>query len=211
MNIPLDTPNQVTRLLATANRRRAVAATLMNERSSRSHSVFTLKVTGHNPLTGESCDGALNLVDLAGSERLNSSGAGDNKARLQETISINSSLSALKDVIEKLGHGDLKHVPYRNSKLTYLLQTSLSGECGSGLLLFHGGSLTVTRTQTPSFPQAKAKPSCYATFHLSQPTPRNRCAVFVSPSSSTTRRLVPLGSTRRRGPLERRVESRVGI
>lgn len=128
VNIPLDSPNQVSRLLATANRRRAVAATLMNERSSRSHSVFTLKVTGHNPLTGESCDGALNLVDLAGSERLNSSGAGDNKARLQETISINSSLSALKDVIEKLGHGDVKHVPYRNSKLTYLLQTSLSGQ-----------------------------------------------------------------------------------
>jgi kinesin family protein C1 len=89
--------------------------------------VFTLKVRGSNPLTGESCEGALNLVDLAGSERLNSSGAGDNKARLQETIAINQSLSALKDVIEKLGQGDLKHVPYRNSKLTYLLQSSLSG------------------------------------------------------------------------------------
>ena len=122
------TPQQVNALLNKANSRRSVAATLMNERSSRSHSVFSLRVTGNNSLTGESCEGVLNLVDLAGSERLNSSGAGNDKDRLKETQNINKSLSSLADVIGALGNaGAGGHVPYRNSKLTYLLQNSLGG------------------------------------------------------------------------------------
>ncbi|KXS14690.1 kinesin-domain-containing protein [Gonapodya prolifera JEL478] len=103
---------------------RAVGATNMNERSSRSHSVFTLRLTGHNPLTDESSEGLLNLIDLAGSERLAQSGStGD---RLKETQNINRSLSCLGDVIMALANRD-GHVPYRNSKLTYLLQNSLGG------------------------------------------------------------------------------------
>lgn len=126
--VPLNSPSQVQALLQRAQKRRTVAATLMNERSSRSHSVFTLRVTGHNTHTGESCSGSLNLVDLAGSERLNSSGAANDKDRLKETQAINKSLSALGDVIAALGNGgDKAHIPYRNSKLTYLLQNSLSG------------------------------------------------------------------------------------
>ncbi|TBU60560.1 P-loop containing nucleoside triphosphate hydrolase protein, partial [Dichomitus squalens] len=129
--VPLSSPTQVRTLLALAQGRRTVAATLMNERSSRSHSVFTLRIRGENALTGESCEGSLNLVDLAGSERLEKSGAGGDRERLRETQSINKSLSALGDVIAALGEkgegrGD-KHIPYRNSKLTYLLQNSLSG------------------------------------------------------------------------------------
>lgn len=87
--------------------------------------------------TGERCEGCLNLVDLAGSERLNVSfasgpGAGlPDRERVKETQSINKSLSALGDVIAALGEknekGEKGHVPYRNSKLTYLLQNSLSG------------------------------------------------------------------------------------
>ncbi|KIK43747.1 hypothetical protein CY34DRAFT_803488 [Suillus luteus UH-Slu-Lm8-n1] len=128
--MPLPSPASVTSLLRVANSRRTVAATLMNERSSRSHSVFTLRISGTNTHTGESCEGSLNLVDLAGSERLNSSGAAGDKDRLKETQNINKSLSALGDVIAALGEkgekGE-KHIPYRNSKLTYLLQNSLSG------------------------------------------------------------------------------------
>ncbi|KAI1793440.1 kinesin-domain-containing protein [Ganoderma leucocontextum] len=129
--VPLSSPTQVRTLLSLAQGRRTVAATLMNERSSRSHSVFTLRIRGENALTGESCEGSLNLVDLAGSERLEKSGAASDKDRLKETQSINKSLSALGDVIAALGEkgegkGD-KHIPYRNSKLTYLLQNSLSG------------------------------------------------------------------------------------
>ncbi|WWD21164.1 hypothetical protein CI109_105647 [Kwoniella shandongensis] len=128
VSIPLSNPRQVSTLLDRARSRRAVAATLMNERSSRSHSVFTLKVKGVNPLTDEKSEAMLNLVDLAGSERLEKSGAGENKDRLRETININKSLSALADVIGALGQGQQGgHVPYRNSTLTRLLQTSLSG------------------------------------------------------------------------------------
>ncbi|KAG1772986.1 kinesin-domain-containing protein [Suillus placidus] len=136
--MPLPSPASVTSLLRVANSRRTVAATLMNERSSRSHSVFTLRISGTNTHTGESCEGSLNLVDLAGSERLNSSGAAGDKDRLKETQNINKSLSALGDVIAALGEkgerGE-KHIPYRNSKLTYLLQNSLSGNSKTLMIL----------------------------------------------------------------------------
>jgi kinesin family protein C1 len=134
--VPLESPAQVRTLLLLAQSRRTVHATLMNERSSRSHSVFTLRISGVNNRTNETCEGSLNLVDLAGSERLNSSGAANDKDRLKETQNINRSLSALGDVIASLGEkatsgggggGKEWHVPYRNSKLTYLLQNSLSG------------------------------------------------------------------------------------
>ncbi|KAI0342964.1 kinesin-domain-containing protein [Trametopsis cervina] len=137
--IPLKSPSQVRSLLSIAQSRRTVASTLMNERSSRSHSVFTLRICGENASTGETCEGTLNLVDLAGSERLEKSGAGNDKDRLKETQSINKSLSALGDVIAALGEkGDGKsdkHIPYRNSKLTYLLQNSLSGNSKTLMVL----------------------------------------------------------------------------
>ena len=120
--VPLRSPTQVRSLLVTAQSRRTVAATLMNERSSRSHSVFTLRISGTNVQSGETCEGSLNLVDLAGSERLNSSGAGNDKERLKETQNINRSLSALGDVIAALGEkGEKadKHIPYRNSKVCH--------------------------------------------------------------------------------------------
>ncbi|KAL8853130.1 MAG: hypothetical protein Q9221_002012 [Calogaya cf. arnoldii] len=124
--VDLDSPNKVGSVLQDAASNRSVAATKANERSSRSHSVFILKLTGENSTTGEKSEGTLNLVDLAGSERLShSQAAGD---RLKETQSINKSLSCLGDVIGALGQGkDGGHVPYRNSKLTHLLQFSLGG------------------------------------------------------------------------------------
>lgn len=140
VTLPLNGPSQVATLLARAESRRSVAATLMNQRSSRSHSVFTLRVSGTNTITGESCEGCLNLVDLAGSERLSSSGAANDKDRLRETQAINKSLSALGDVIASLGvAGDngkqATHIPYRNSKLTYLLQNSLGGNSKTLMIL----------------------------------------------------------------------------
>ncbi|CAL8581029.1 kinesin-like nuclear fusion protein [Xanthoria parietina] len=124
--VDLDSPNKVESILQSAASNRSVAATKANERSSRSHSVFILKLTGENSTTGEKSEGTLNLVDLAGSERLSHSQAAGE--RLKETQSINKSLSCLGDVIGALGQGkDGGHVPYRNSKLTYLLQFSLGG------------------------------------------------------------------------------------
>ena len=126
ISVGLDSPEKVEEILAQATSNRSVAATKANERSSRSHSVFILKLSGHNSITGERSEGTLNLVDLAGSERLSQSKV--EGARLKETQNINRSLSCLGDVIGALGQGkDGGHIPYRNSKLTYLLQFSLGG------------------------------------------------------------------------------------
>lgn len=122
--VRLNSPTSVETMLEEAQNNRSVAATKANERSSRSHSIFILKLIGENSATGERCEGTLNLVDLAGSERLKHSQA--EGERMKETQNINKSLSCLGDVIEALGRGS-GHVPYRNSKLTHLLQYSLGG------------------------------------------------------------------------------------
>lgn len=112
----LDSPDMLKSLLQRADGNRSVAATKANQRSSRSHSVFILKLLGVNSMTGERSEGTLNLVDLAGSERIGHSQV--TGERLKETQSINKSLSCLGDVIAALGQGkDGGHVPYRNSKV----------------------------------------------------------------------------------------------
>ena len=113
----LDSPGKVESILQRASKNRSVASTKSNERSSRSHSVFILKLIGANSITGEKSEGTLNLVDLAGSERVSQSGVtGD---RLKETQSINKSLSCLGDVIGALGQSkEGSHIPYRNSKVS---------------------------------------------------------------------------------------------
>ena len=102
-----------------------------NAASSRSHSIFALYLKGVNEGLGSELHGALHLVDLAGSERLDKSGAVG--AALKETCAINKSLSSLADVFaakaEKRGH-----VPFRNSKLTHLMEPCLSGN-GKTLML----------------------------------------------------------------------------
>ncbi|CEG84385.1 Putative Kinesin family member C1 [Rhizopus microsporus] len=127
-SVQLDSPSKVKTMLKRANQNRATGATNLNERSSRSHSVFTLQLTGENKKTGERSSGILNLIDLAGSERLSLSGSvGD---RLKETQAINKSLSSLGDVIHALvNKKEGSHIPYRNSKLTWLLRNSLGGNC----------------------------------------------------------------------------------
>jgi kinesin family protein C1 len=116
VSVKLDGPGRVEEILATADKNRTVAATKANMRSSRSHSVFILKLVGTNEITGERSEGTLNLVDLAGSERLEHSKA--EGARLKETQNINKSLSCLGDVINALGSAkEGTHVPYRNSKV----------------------------------------------------------------------------------------------
>jgi kinesin family protein C1 len=114
--VPLDSADTVSSILAHAASNRSVAATKSNERSSRSHSVFILKMLGKNSATNETSEGTLNLVDLAGSERLKQSGA--EGERMKETQNINKSLSCLGDVIGALGSGkEGGHIPYRNSKV----------------------------------------------------------------------------------------------
>ncbi|KAF5734494.1 hypothetical protein HS088_TW16G00943 [Tripterygium wilfordii] len=129
---PVKSTNDVLELMNIGLMNRAVGATALNERSSRSHSVLTVHVRGSDLKNGSVLRGCLNLVDLAGSERVDRSEAtGD---RLREAQHINKSLSALGDVIFALAQKSA-HVPYRNSKLTQLLQSSLGGQAKTLMFL----------------------------------------------------------------------------
>ncbi|EPQ03624.1 Kinesin-like protein KIF17 [Myotis brandtii] len=119
---------QCERIMERGWKNRSVGYTLMNKDSSRSHSIFTISIEiyavderGKDHLRA----GKLNLVDLAGSERQSKTGA--TGERLKEATKINLSLSALGNVISALVDGRCKHIPYRDSKLTRLLQDSLGG------------------------------------------------------------------------------------
>jgi kinesin family protein C2/C3 len=121
---PVTSTSDVITLMDIGLQNRAVGSTALNERSSRSHSIVTVHVRGKDLKTGSVLYGNLHLVDLAGSERVDRSEVtGD---RLREAQHINKSLSSLGDVIFSLASKS-SHVPYRNSKLTQLLQTSLGG------------------------------------------------------------------------------------
>eukprot|EP00258_Populus_trichocarpa_P025237 XP_024441256.1 kinesin-like protein KIN-14I [Populus trichocarpa] len=123
--IPVSSTHDVIDLMNLGHRNRAVGATALNDRSSRSHSCLTVHVQGRDLASGTILRGCMHLVDLAGSERVNKSEVtGD---RLKEAQHINKSLSALGDVIASLAQKN-QHVPYRNSKLTQLLQDSLGGQ-----------------------------------------------------------------------------------
>lgn len=122
------------RIVETAQLHKTTARTDMNEMSSRSHTIFSLRITGSREgASGQvtTLQGCLNLVDLAGSERLSKSNA--TGQQLKETQAINKSLSALSDVFVAISKKQA-HIPYRNSKLTYLLQPCLSGD-GKALVI----------------------------------------------------------------------------
>ncbi|XGW25836.1 hypothetical protein V3C99_006886 [Haemonchus contortus] len=119
---------EIERVMAVGNANRSVGRTNMNEHSSRSHAIFIVTVEccetdpdGENHIRV----GRLNLVDLAGSERQAKTGA--TGERFKEATKINLSLSALGNVISALVDGKSTHIPYRDSKLTRLLQDSLGG------------------------------------------------------------------------------------
>jgi len=134
--IPVETPEEVMTIVQMGFRLRATHETKMNTVSSRSHTVFTMHILQRDRGTGETVTGMLNMVDLAGSERLGRSES--QGQRLAEALSINSSLSALGKVVMALHNaGDAAargHVPYRDSKLTRLLQNSLGGNSITAVL-----------------------------------------------------------------------------
>ncbi|KAM5125419.1 kinesin-like protein KIFC3 [Mantella aurantiaca] len=121
----------INKILASGYKQRATEHTNLNAHSSRSHVLLILTARGRETSTGICTTGKLYLVDLAGSERVSRSGAAGE--RLREAQCINRSLSALGDVFSAL-RSNQAHIPYRNSKLTYLLQETLSRD-GKALLL----------------------------------------------------------------------------
>ncbi|KAM3287654.1 hypothetical protein P3S67_021084 [Capsicum chacoense] len=120
---PVNCARDVIDLMKLGDVNRAIGSTVMNNCSSRSHSVLTIRVHGEDT-SGNIIHSCLHLVDLAGSERVDKSEVtGDG---LKEAQHINKSLSCLGDVITALAQKN-SHIPYRNSKLTLLLQNSLGG------------------------------------------------------------------------------------
>ena len=118
-------------IMETARGNRSTFATNMNEHSSRSHMMLSVFVQSTNKVTGVVYRGKLHMVDLAGSERVSKSEVSGE--RLKEAQNINKSLSALGDVVSALSQKN-QHVPFRNSKLTFVLQDSLGGD--SKVLMF---------------------------------------------------------------------------
>nr|XP_020495566.1 kinesin-like protein KIF3C isoform X1 [Labrus bergylta] len=132
---------EIEEVMNVGNQARAVGATDMNEHSSRSHALFLITVECSQPGPDGRKHirvGRLNLVDLAGSERQAKTGV--QGERLKEAAKINLSLSALGNVISALADGRSGHVPYRDSKLTRLLQDSLGGNAKTVMVATLGPS-----------------------------------------------------------------------
>ncbi|VDK68660.1 unnamed protein product [Litomosoides sigmodontis] len=129
----VSSPEEVMACIDEGKNNRHVAVTNMNEHSSRSHSVFLIQVKQENTATQKKLTGKLYLVDLAGSEKVSKTGA--EGTVLEEAKNINKSLSALGNVIAALAEGTKGHVPYRDSKLTRILQESLGGNSRTTIVI----------------------------------------------------------------------------
>lgn len=142
--------NDIQQVITLGNSNRKVADTKMNNSSSRSHSILRVEISvgntaNNNNDNNENKNGTeieavykstLFLVDLAGSERIYKSGTNSSDVTLKETIGINSSLSALGNVINSLvSDNKLQHIPYRDSKLTRVLQNSLGGNSKTAMII----------------------------------------------------------------------------
>ncbi|KAJ8594963.1 kinesin-domain-containing protein [Rhizopogon salebrosus TDB-379] len=130
-SIPIDSVEEFAAIYSQASKHRSVGATNLNRASSRSHAMLTLEVTMTDSSAQRSLTGKINLVDLAGSE--NNKLTGNDPTRMAESAAINKSLSVLGQVVHALNQG-ASRIPYRNSKLTRILQDALGGN-SVGLLI----------------------------------------------------------------------------
>uniref|UniRef100_A0A673WK40 Kinesin-like protein n=1 Tax=Salmo trutta TaxID=8032 RepID=A0A673WK40_SALTR len=129
----VSSPEEVMDVIDEGKANRHVAVTNMNEHSSRSHSIFLINIKQEHVETEQKLCGKLYLVDLAGSEKVSKTGA--EGAVLDEAKNINKSLSSLGNVISALAEGTKTHVPYRDSKMTRILQDSLGGNCRTTMFI----------------------------------------------------------------------------
>ncbi|XP_018601174.2 kinesin family member 5Aa [Scleropages formosus] len=129
----VSSPEEIMDVIDEGKANRHVAVTNMNEHSSRSHSIFLIDIRQEHLETEQKLSGKLYLVDLAGSEKVSKTGA--EGAVLDEAKNINKSLSSLGNVISALAEGSKVHVPYRDSKMTRILQDSLGGNCRTTMFI----------------------------------------------------------------------------
>lgn len=144
--VEVETIDDVHMILDKGSSNRHVGATKMNERSSRSHLIFTIMVERMEE-SGQVKRGRLHLIDLAGSERLNRSGAEGSRAT--ETKAINKSLSAIGRVLASLGSNQ-SHVSFRDSAITRLLEDSLTGgrEKSKCMMFMHVAPEATSQSET---------------------------------------------------------------
>ena len=131
----VSSPQEILDILETGLLQRRTSKTRMNETSSRSHAIFIIRISCKNTLNGIVKSGKLMFVDLAGSEKVKKTGA--TGQTLEEAKKINKSLSALGNVINALTSSETNrsHIPYRDSKLTRLLQDSIGGNSKTTLIV----------------------------------------------------------------------------
>ncbi|CAO3646942.1 unnamed protein product [Cunninghamella blakesleeana] len=133
LEVYVSSTEEVYEVMKSGGNNRVVAYTNMNAESSRSHSIVLITITQKNLDTGAAKSGKLYLVDLAGSEKVGKTGASGQT--LEEAKKINKSLTALGMVINSLTDGKSSHIPYRDSKLTRILQESLGGNSRTTLII----------------------------------------------------------------------------
>jgi len=190
---PVASIEDVNEVIEEGTRNRHVGATKLNVESSRSHLILSVYMTRTNVSTGDTTSSKLQLIDLAGSERLKRTGA--EGERLKEAQNINRSLSALGDVVNALVSKS-SHIPYRNSKLTHLLQDSLSGQskvlmmmCVSGQKSDASESIAslnfAVRARAAELGKAKRQPSSSASSSLSSSSIVSTRTVTPESSSSS--------------------------
>ncbi|KAJ3496514.1 hypothetical protein NMY22_g19800 [Coprinellus aureogranulatus] len=130
-SVPISSAQEFDQIYSQATKNRSVGATNLNRHSSRSHAVLTVEATMIDHSNNTTLTGKINLVDLAGSE--NNKQTGNDSTRMAESAAINKSLSVLGQVVHALNQG-ASRIPYRNSKLTRILQDALGGNA-VGLLI----------------------------------------------------------------------------
>ncbi|KAJ2802842.1 hypothetical protein H4R20_003123 [Coemansia guatemalensis] len=133
MEVFVSSIDEVYQVMRQGAKNRVVGYTNMNAESSRSHSIFQITIEQKDTVSGKTKMGRLFLVDLAGSEKVGKTGA--TGQTLEEAKKINKSLSALGMVINALTDGKSTHIPYRDSKLTRILQESLGGNSRTTLII----------------------------------------------------------------------------
>ena len=131
--ICVSSEEEMNEVFYTGSHNRTVSATEMNKGSSRSHSLFVITIFQRNIITGSTKTGKIHFVDLAGSEKMSKSGIEKGKL-LKEAQNINKSLMTLGMVINALSE-NAKFIPYRDSKLTRVLQESLGGNSLTNLIV----------------------------------------------------------------------------
>ncbi|KAJ8373737.1 hypothetical protein SKAU_G00043170 [Synaphobranchus kaupii] len=185
--VDVRTEDDILNVMELGEKNRKIASTKMNIESSRSHLILTLRVEGTDTVSGVTSHGTLTLCDLAGSERISKTEA--RGARLLEAASINKSLTALGQVFSALKCNAL-HVPFRNSKLTHLLQPCLSGDAKVAFNLPPQQSSIIAESEHSSLSPRHCTPVCFVNV---SPEPKNVAETLSTLQFGSSIRQVVLG------------------